>query len=97
MVCHSEKALAREPNSLQEVASSKACFKPTLLILEGMNDLPQGREILTIRGKSKSRKALLELGNGTLFLSLKKSLFQGGKPRPAGMGRLLQIRLAMLR
>jgi hypothetical protein len=28
----SEKALAREPNNLQEVASSKACFKPTLLI-----------------------------------------------------------------
>jgi len=24
-----EKALAREPNKLQEVASSKTCFKPT--------------------------------------------------------------------
>ncbi len=68
-VTPSEKALAREPNNLQEVASSKACFKPILLIVEGMN-------YLAIPGKSKSRKTLFELGNGTLFLSLERSLFQ---------------------
>ena len=63
--------------SEKALASSKACFKPTLLRVEEMNDdFPQGRRVLAIPGKSKSRKALLELGNGTLFLSLERSLFQ---------------------
>ncbi len=84
----SEKALAREPNSLQEVAGSKACFKPTLPIVEGMNDaLPQGRRVLAIQGQSKSRKALLELGNGTLFLSLERSLFQNDDGYNRGQGK----------